>query len=118
MDIDIRSRHLPLTRTQRDTAQRRVVSALDRFEKKLRRVSVVIEDVNGPKGGADKRCRIRATGERGFAVQAQATDISVIASVDRAADAIGRNVSKAVSRRRDFASRDRTSLSGERRVRR
>jgi len=118
MDIDIRPRNVRLTPAQRDLSEKRVLSALDRFEGKLRRVMVVIEDINGPKGGADKRCKIRATGERGFAVQAQATDISVTAAVDRAADAIGRNVAKAVSRRRDFAARDRTSMAGERRTRR
>jgi len=118
MDIDIRARHVRLTPAQRDQADKRVAAALDRFEAKLRRVLVVLEDVNGPKGGADQRCKIRATGERGFAVVAQATDITVAAAVDRAADGIGRNVSKAVSRRRDFAARDRTSMAGERRARR
>jgi ribosome-associated translation inhibitor RaiA len=118
MDIDVRGRNLSLSVPQRDLAGKRVSSALDRFERRLRRVAIVIEDVNGPKGGADKRCRIRATGERGFAVQAQGTDISVLAAVDRAADAIARNVSKAVGRQRDFAARDRTSMAGERRTRR
>jgi hypothetical protein len=37
--------------------------------------------------------------------------------VDRAADAIGRNVAKVVARRRDFGGRDRTSVAGERRRR-
>jgi putative sigma-54 modulation protein len=117
MDIDVRARHMTLTRARRDECSQRVAGALDRFEAKLRRVLVIIEDVNGPKGGVDKRCRIRATGERGFAVLSQATDISVTAAVDRAADGIGRNVAKAVGRRRDFAGRDRTSLAGERRRR-
>ncbi|HEX5010255.1 MAG TPA: HPF/RaiA family ribosome-associated protein [Planctomycetota bacterium] len=113
MDVDIRARHLELRPAQRVLAEKRVASALDRFERRLRRVAVMIEDVNGPKGGADKRCLIRATGERGFAVQAQATDTSIEAAVDRAAGAIGRNVSRAVERRRDFAARDRTSMAGE-----
>jgi putative sigma-54 modulation protein len=114
MDIIIHARNMRLSAAQRDRAEKRVASSLDRFESRLRRVLVVIEDVNGPRGGADKRCRIRATGGRGFAVQAQATDISTAAAVDRSSDAIGRNVSKAVSRRRDFGGRNRTSLAGER----
>jgi hypothetical protein len=38
--------------------------------------------------------------------------------VDRASDAIGRNVAKAFARAKDFTARDRTSMAGERRARR
>jgi putative sigma-54 modulation protein len=62
MDIIIHARNMRLSAAQRDRAEKRVASSLDRFESRLRRVLVVIEDVNGPRGGADKRCRIRATG--------------------------------------------------------
>ncbi len=117
MDIQIRAHGLKLSAAQRQHVERHVGSALDRFEHKLRTVTVMVEDLNGPKGGADTRCRIRARGDRGLAAQAQATDVSVEAAVDRAAGGIGRNVAKAVSRRRDFAGRDRTSLAGERRHR-
>ena len=115
MDLEIHARHMKLSQARRDETAQRVATALDRFERKLRRVLVILEDVNGARGGADKRCRIRATGERGFAVQSQATDTTLLAAIDRAADGIGRNVAKAVGRRRDFAARDRTSMAGERR---
>ncbi|HZM01333.1 MAG TPA: HPF/RaiA family ribosome-associated protein [Planctomycetota bacterium] len=118
MEIDVRARHMKLGPARRDATARRVATALDRFETRLRRVLVILEDVNATRGGADKRCRIRATGERGFAVQSHATDITLVAAVDRAADGIGRNVARAVGRRRDFASRDRTSMAGEGRRRR
>lgn len=118
MDIDVRARHMTLSKARRHEYSQRVETALDRFETKLRRVLVVLEDVNGTRGGADKRCRIRATGERGFAVQSQATEVTATAAVDRAADGIGRNVAKAVGRRRDFAGRNRTSMAGEGRSRR
>lgn len=117
MDIEIRARNLKLTDAQRDLTEKRIGAALDRFEARLRRVLVVLEDLNGPKGGADTRCKVRVTGLRGLGVQAQATDISVAAAVDRACDAIGRNVAKAFERAKDFTARDRTSLAGERRAR-
>ena len=53
MDIEIRAHGLKLSAAQRLHVERRVGSALDRFEHKLRGVTVVIEDLNGPKGGAD-----------------------------------------------------------------
>lgn len=117
MDIEIRAHGLKLTAAQRLHVERRVGAALDRFERKLRGVSVMLEDLNGPKGGADTRCKVRVRGDRGLAALAQATDISVTAAVDRAADAIGRNLAKVVGRRRDFGGRDRTSVAGERRRR-
>jgi putative sigma-54 modulation protein len=118
MLIDVRARNLPLSTAQRNRVEASVLAALDRFERRIRRVMVVIEDVNGPKGGADKRCRIRVTGERDFAVQAQATDLTVTAAADRAAGAIGRNVAKAVDRLQDFGGRSRASMAGEKRRRR
>lgn len=117
MDIDIRAHALRLSAANRQHVEHRVGQALDRFERKLRVVTVLVEDLNGPKHGADKRCRIRARGDRGLSALAQATDVSIEAAVDRAADAIGRNVARAVGRRRDFAGRDRTSLAGEKRRR-
>jgi putative sigma-54 modulation protein len=118
MDLEIRAHAVRLTAANRQHVEHRVSLALDRFEKRLAVVTVVVEDLNGPKHGADIRCRIRARGDRGLAALAQATDVSIAAAVDRAADAIGRNVAKAVERRRDFGGRNRTSLAGERRARR
>jgi hypothetical protein len=48
----------------RKYAERRVSLALDRF-RDVRRVVVFLDDLNGPKGGMDKFCRIVA--EFGFA---------------------------------------------------
>jgi ribosomal subunit interface protein len=118
VDIQIRAHAVRLPDAGREHIEHRVAGALDRFERQVRFVTVTVEDINGPRGGADKRCRIRARGDGGLAVLAQATDISIQAAVDRAADAIGRNVAKAVDRRRDFGGRNRSSVVGEHRRRR
>ena len=47
----------------RQFAERRISFALDHL-RDLRRLAISIEDVNGPKGGSDKHCRIVA--EFGF----------------------------------------------------
>lgn len=62
--IEVRSKADCTEQEVRQFTERRVRFALDRF-RQTRRVAVFIEDVNGPKGGADKRCRIVA--EFGFA---------------------------------------------------
>ena len=43
----------------RQFAERRISFALDHL-RDLRRLAISLEDVNGPKGGADKHCRIVA----------------------------------------------------------
>ena len=62
--IDIRSRSKSLNHEISLFSRRRVSFALDRF-RNPRRVIIFLEDVNGPKGGPDKLCRIIA--EFGFA---------------------------------------------------
>jgi hypothetical protein len=62
--IEVRSKSDCIDREVLQFAKRRMSFALDRL-RSLRRVVIFIEDVNGPKGGADQQCRIVA--EFGFA---------------------------------------------------
>jgi len=57
--IEIRSKIDCPDREIRQFTEHRMSFALDRFQN-LRRIVVFIEDVNGPKGGPDKLCRIVA----------------------------------------------------------
>lgn len=63
MPIEIRSRTQDSESEIRQFAERRIGFALDHL-RGLRRLVVSIDDVNGPKGGVDKHCRIVA--EFGF----------------------------------------------------
>ena len=56
--LEIRSKER-VTDEMRAFAERRVCSALCRF-RNIRRVVILLEDLNGPKGGKDKFCRIVA----------------------------------------------------------
>lgn len=64
MRIDLKFRGLTPTDELRAHVSRRLDFALDRFEEDLRRVSVLVIDVNGPRGGVDKRCRIELVSSR------------------------------------------------------
>jgi hypothetical protein len=57
--IEVRSKSDCVEAEVRRLAERRMGFALDRL-RNLRRIVISIEDVNGPKGGADQRCRIVA----------------------------------------------------------
>jgi putative sigma-54 modulation protein len=63
ISIEVRSKTDDMESLIREFAERRIGFALDHLSN-LRRIAISIEDVNGPKGGADKHCRIIA--ELGF----------------------------------------------------
>lgn len=56
--LSIQSRGLSLTKAYRGTVQRILATTLGRFARRIRAIQVWLEDVNGPRGGVDTRCRI------------------------------------------------------------
>jgi hypothetical protein len=54
----LRARGVSLTTKHRRAVRRSLTSTLGRFERRLRKIHVWLEDVNGPRGGVDIRCRI------------------------------------------------------------
>jgi len=58
MEVQIKAKGLPAAKNLRNHAARRVRSALERFGHAIQSVTVRMSDINGPRGGADKLCRI------------------------------------------------------------
>ena len=58
MQVGVRGKGLHVTAVLSTYIQRRLGFALGRFDRRVERVLVRIEDVNGPKGGIDKHCRV------------------------------------------------------------
>lgn len=59
--LSIRARGRSLKRTFRMAVPRILHSALGQVAPRIRAVSIWLEDVNGPRGGVDIRCRLEAT---------------------------------------------------------
>lgn len=77
-------------------AERRIGFALDHL-RNVRRIVISIEDVNGPKGGADKHCRIVAkTGLRSIVLHETQTDWQ--SAVARAIHRLDRKATEASQR--------------------
>jgi ribosomal subunit interface protein len=98
MELDVRGRHLQVSEALRAHLEKRIASALDRVSHHIASVTVRLEDVNGPKGGIDKRCRIKVTGERGGVVVVEEYDADAYVVVDRAAGRAGRAVARTLGR--------------------
>jgi putative sigma-54 modulation protein len=70
------------------------VSALDRFKHVLREVQVSFIDVNGPRGGLDKKCSVQMKLSPSGVVVAHSTRSSFVEAANDACDKIRQLVSR------------------------
>ena len=98
MALLIVDRNNTLSNKSRELLERRLSFALSRFDSRIMRVSAIIEDLNGPRGGIDKRCRItvKMSGAKDVIISDQDSDI--IQCIANAADRAGRSVARAIDR--------------------
>ncbi len=100
MNIDIRWIRARRSKNIEVHARRRAGFALDRFAERIRNVSLRFEDVNGPRGGVDKRCTVEAVGQFAPAV-ASANAENYFVAANRALKTLERMVVRAVDRQHD-----------------
>ena len=102
----VHARGIELKNSHRRTIRRILASALGRFTRRVRTIRVWLEDVNGPRGGVDIRCRIdvyfRPRGS--ITVSALATDefAATAGAAARARELVDRRVKRVRSRRREL----------------
>ncbi|MCC6526121.1 MAG: HPF/RaiA family ribosome-associated protein [Polyangiaceae bacterium] len=108
MKIEIRFRSLTANDALEEHAVRRVHLELARFGREVDAVVVRIADVNGPRGGVDKRCQVTVSGRRigALAVDGRHEDAfaAVSLALGRGARAVGRGLERARAERRPLAS--------------
>jgi putative sigma-54 modulation protein len=77
MLVNIQSRHFSLSEALSKYVKTKVQIMLCRYEAKIIRVDVSLFDINGPKGGEDKCCKIvvRINGASSIVVQETAEDL-------------------------------------------
>lgn len=101
MRIEIHTRGIRTQDDLHDFIERRVGFALDRMEKRIDQVVVRMKDVNGPRGGVDKVCKIeidlRPRGR--LVVEERDSDIHAAAAI--AIERAARVVRRTLDRRRD-----------------
>lgn len=102
MSLTITDRNNVLADASREFVERRLQFALSRFGTKVRSISVILSDENGPRGGVDKVCRIIVKIYRARDVIVTDQDVDIKASVSRAVDRVGRAVARSIERTRAF----------------
>ncbi len=101
MQITIQARHFPLTDALRRHIQRRLRFALSSRDRHIQRIDVQLSDINGPRGGTDKRCQIVIVIPHLPKVVIEDTEADMFVAIDRAADRAGRTVGRRLARLRD-----------------
>lgn len=102
MRCDIRSGHVNLRSALRDYIEMRLDRSLGRIQDRISRVTIRLDDINGPKGGIDMRCHAEAHLVRSGMVLADVVAGDVRTAVDEAADRLALRVRKHFGRQREI----------------
>jgi ribosome-associated translation inhibitor RaiA len=100
MEVSILARGVGVDEPLREQIQRRFEFALGRFRRRVARVAVTLEDLNGPRGGRDKFCRIVARLRPSGSLVIGQADPDVLTAVDRAAQSLSYRIGRLLDRRR------------------
>lgn len=98
MQIRIHAKGFDLTPAMKDHVERKLTFALDRFSDEHVNLQVTLEDVNGPRGGNDKRCRIHVTGIAGANEVFEGTEGDLYVAIDTTAEKVSRWAARATKR--------------------
>jgi putative sigma-54 modulation protein len=105
MRIDIHTAKFDLTDGLREHTERRVQFALSWAHANIRKISVRLSDINGPRGGADKSCRIQIPLARGKNIVVEDVEADLYVAIDRATDRAARAMGRELDRMREFSHR-------------
>ncbi len=114
MKLEIRGLKIEITDTMRTYAQRRLGFALDRYAERIRTVRLKLGDVNGSRGGVDKRCQLAILLAHSSPITLESRASTVQGAVDRIAGKVRTFVERRFVRKheqRRFRKADRRPLA-------
>lgn len=100
MELVVKARNLVEPSKLRNYVQRRLSFAFDRHENYILRVEVRLEDINGPKGGKDKQCRIQIVLNGFGSINIGHIDSDIFNAIDKAATKAFRSIASRIDRRK------------------
>lgn len=100
MQINIQSHGFTATGALRAHVTRRLQLALGCCADSVSRATVRLSDVNGPRGGVDKRCQIQVRLTTLADVVIEDTEADLYVAIDRAAERAGRTTARHLARQR------------------
>jgi len=112
MQIDIQARNFTLTDALRNHAVRRLRFALTCCDQYIQRVIMRLSDINGPRGGEDKRCHVQVVLDGLGDVVIEDTEADLYVAIDRASDRAGRTLVRRVDRQKTLSRRSHPIETG------
>lgn len=103
MRVAIQANGFVMTIALRMYTEHRLAVALGWARNHMRKLAISLSDINGPRGGIDKRCKIQVQLSGGREVIIEECEADLYAAIDRAADRADRAVVKQVERTRQFS---------------
>ena len=113
MNIEIQARDFSLSEALDDYINRRIHFVVSSRFEQIRRIRVRLSDINGPRGGIDKRCQIQISLPQLHDIVIEDTEADLYIAIDRATDRAGRTLDRKLKRqhgknRRAFVPHKRT----------
>ena len=102
MRMTIQTNGFDMTSALRAYTEQRLATALGWAREHMRKLVVWLSDINGPRGGVDKRCKIQVQLAGGREIIIDDVEADLYAAIDRAADRADRAVVRQVGRTRHF----------------
>ena len=103
MHITIQTRGFSITESLRLYVLQRIRFVLGWAGIGTRKLAVVLSDINGPRGGNDKRCKIQVQLVGGKDLVIEDTEADMYVAIDRAAERADRALVRRMKREREVA---------------
>ena len=98
MKVLVNDKQNLLSETAITKAKSRAAASFAKFSDHVKAVDITVEDVNGPRGGVDKECRIlvklRKLNDVSVTVNQESISKAIPGAIDRAARSVGRLLQK------------------------
>jgi ribosomal subunit interface protein len=105
VELEMRLKGITIGRTLREQIADHLEAAFRRLSKRIRAVSLSLEDTNGPRGGLDKDCQITVQLHRGGTIRSRCTDADLITAINLATDRATHTAVRRLERRRKRTAR-------------
>ncbi|HKV78719.1 MAG TPA: HPF/RaiA family ribosome-associated protein [Candidatus Sulfotelmatobacter sp.] len=102
MRLEIRIQKVDLPKEVERYIARRLQFCLGRFDVRIRSITVRIFDINGPRGGADKRCRVAVHLIPSGVIVVEEVHADLFAAIDRCTERAGQALARKLHRARDL----------------
>ncbi len=102
MQFDIHARSFSLTTALQNHAEIRLRNSLTCFSEHIQHVEMRLSDINGPRGGSDKRCHVRIILPGMPDVVVEDTQADLYLAINRSLERAGRTVLRRLNRSRNL----------------